>query len=322
MPSLKEIKGRISSVRSTLKITSAMKLVASAKLHRAQLAIGNMLPYEHRLHEMLVDLMAEKPSDIAVDAADGGLCPENISSPDALTTPREVRRVAIVAFSSNSSLCGSFNASVIRETVTVIQEYLSAGLSAAAITVYPVGRKMADAIRKLGWEMPADFAKLAESPNYEDASALAQELLDGFLSGRFDRIELVYNHYRSTASQPTLRQVFLPLQLNEEVLAPATGKGAEIQKEKMPHAANPEDYIIEPGREEVIKVLLPKVIRLRIYATLLDSAAAEHAARTVAMQTATDNGQDLLEDLTLDYNKSRQQKITNEILDIVSGSLS
>lgn len=326
MPSLKEIKGHISSVRSTLKITSAMKLVASAKLHKAQLAIGNMLPYAHRLNGMLVKLM-ESPDSAAAGPAPA---PEMHVPADDLTTPREIRRVAIVAFSSNASLCGGFNTSVIREVSAVLQEYRSGGLPDTAITVYSVGRKMADAMRKLGFpnppadadgQTPADFAKLSESPNYEGAAALAGELLDGYRSGRFDRIELVYNHYRSTASQPTVRQTYLPLSPEEESPAPATGKGAEVRKEQMPHAPNPEDYIIEPDRTRVVEALLLKVIRLRIYTALLDSAAAEHAARTVAMQTATDNGQDLLEELTLAYNKSRQQKITNEILDLVSGSL-
>ena len=375
MPSLKETKGRRRSVRSTLKITSAMKMVASAKLHKAQLAIGNMLPYEQRLHRMLVDLMPEPSSseysdicapdpagvsnfgsgpaaDVVSNFGSGSVVgPAPVSG--MLLSPREVHRVAIVAFASNSSLCGSFNASVIRQTRSVIGEYRSAGLPDSCITVYSVGRKVADAMRKDGFlnppfptvvapsashgpadrvhsvsspdsaglSGPSDFSKLSESPDYEGASALARELLDGFLSGRFDKIELVYNHYQSTASQPTIRVPYLPLSLSDGSAGLPAGRGPHVRKEEMPHAANPEDYILEPSRETVLKELLPKVIRLRIYATLLDSSAAEHAARTVAMQTATDNGQEILEDLTLAYNKSRQQKITSEILDIVSGSM-
>jgi F-type H+-transporting ATPase subunit gamma len=307
MPSLKEIKGRISSVRSTLKITSAMKMVASAKLHKVQFAIRNMLSYEHRLHGMLVNLMTESP--------------KGSSNSEDLTRSREIRRVAIVALASNSSLCGSFNNSVIREATAVAREYLSSGLPADSVTVYSIGRKMADAMRKLGFPPPEDYSKLSESPNYEEASNLAHEFLDGFRSERFDRVELVYNHYESMALQPTVRQVLLPLQLDEQAFVPITSKRLEVRKEKMPHAADPKDYILEPSREEIIKVLLPKIIQLRVFTTLLDSAAAEHAARTVAMQMATDNARDLLEELTLEYNKSRQQKITNEILDLVSGSL-
>ncbi|HBH07924.1 MAG TPA: ATP synthase F1 subunit gamma [Rikenellaceae bacterium] len=299
MASLKEIKDRIASVSGTLKITSAMKMVASAKLHKAQQAIGNMLPYEKRLHGMLIDLMGSV----------------NISASDSysLMAQREVHRVAIVAFASNSSLCGAFNSNAIREATAMINEYRAAGLRNADITVYSVGRKMAEAMKKLGFPSPSDFTKMSESPSYEAASALAQELLDGFVSGRFDKVELVYNHYKSTSSQPTTRQTYLPLSLAEATADLHTGKVAEPVEEI--------DMIIEPSPEALVLVLLPKVVRLRIFSTLLDSAAAEHAARTVAMQLATDNGNDLLQELTLEYNKGRQQKITSEILDLVGGSL-
>ena len=306
MASLKVIKGRIASVRSTLKITSAMKLVASAKLRKAQQAIGNMLPYEKQLHRILTDLMATSPSGQAETAI--------------LMTPREVRKVAIVAFSSNSSLCGAFNSNSIKETLTLINEYRSAGLGDGDITVYSVGRKIQEAMKKIGFPSPGDFTKMADSPSYDPASVLAQELLDGFLDGRFDKVDLVYNHFKSTASQVVTRCAFLPLSVSEEPVILNAGKQPEV-REEMPSPRNPEDLIIEPSPEDLIRVLLPKVIRLRVYTTLLDSNAAEHAARTVAMQTATDNGNDLLQELTLEYNKGRQQKITSEILDIVGGQM-
>lgn len=302
MPSLKEIKSRIGSVSSTLKITSAMKLVASAKLHKAQLALGNLLPYETRLHGILADLMRNAAS--GPDAAESG-------EAYSLTASREVRKVAVVAFASNSSLCGAFNSNAAREASSVIDEYLSAGLKASDITVYSVGRKMADAMKKKGFCSPGDLTRLSEAPSYEEASALAQELMDGFLSGRFDRIELVYNHFRSTSSQPTVRKVFLPLS-SGSLAGESSGSGEDLGRTRM---------IVEPSPAGLISTLLPKAVRLSIYSTLLDSSAAEHAARTVAMQTATDNGNDLLSELTLEYNKSRQQKITSEILDIVAGSL-
>ena len=301
MASLKEIKGRIASVANTLKITSAMKLVASAKLHKAQQAIGNMLPYQKQLYRILMDLMATAGSEGT------GLQPDS----GGLMASRPVGKVAIVAFSSNSSLCGAFNSNVVKQVLAVVAEYRSQGLSDSDITVYSVGRKMADAIRKTGFRSPADYSRMAENPSYEAAAALAQELLDGFRDGRFDKVELVYNHYKSTASQPTLRQTYLPISL----------KRPEVSEAEIPHPRNPEDLLIEPSVDELIGVLLPKVVRLRIYTTLLDSNAAEHAARTVAMQTATDNGNDLLAELTLEYNKGRQQKITSEILDIVGGTL-
>lgn len=359
MPSLKEIKGRINSISSTLAITSAMKMVAAAKLQKAQMAIQNMLPYERRLHSMLIDLMgamnisaaaSEDGSVRGSGSAERGFDQSgdrlslsnrhDLAGMDgaySLMAQREVRKVAIVAFASNSSLCGAFNSNVIREATAVINEYRASGLGDADITVYSVGRKMAEAMKKLGFPSPADFTKMSDSPSYEAASALAQELLDGFVSGRFDKVELVYNHYKSTSSQPTTRQTYLPLSLADATADLQAGKitdsasetdtnrgaepvGAPVVRQGSP-TTEASDLIVEPSKEELIATLLPKVIRLRIFTTLLDSAAAEHAARTVAMQLATDNGNDLLQELTLEYNKGRQQKITSEILDLVGGSL-
>ena len=332
MPSLKEIKGRIASVSSTLKITSAMKMVASAKLHKAQAAIGNMLPYEQRLSRILADLLASAPvagETVGSSSQEtwenahqsqpsprqsAGRGPEGLSAPPDEHIPQslarreeqtdrtggEVGRVAVVAWSSNSSLCGGFNAAVIRKTSAVVKKWEQEG---AKVTVFSVGRKMADAMRKAGYPSPADYTKLADTPSYEGAAALADTLIAAFDEGRFDRVELVYNHFHSTASQPTRHEVYLPFSV-----------------ENIPEAA-PEDFIVEPSREELIAQLVPTFQRLRIYTTLLDANAAEHAARTVAMQTATDNGNNLLQELTLEYNKSRQQKITAEILDLVGGTL-
>ena len=333
MASLREIKSRIASVGSTLKITSAMKLVASAKLRKAQQAIGNMLPYENHLHRILLDLMStglsltdRQPGHDRVHphsaAAEYGLSQAAESAANsALLVTRPVGKVAIVAFSSNSSLCGAFNANAIRETLSVINEYRAAGLQDGDITVYSIGRKMQEAMKKAGFVSPADFTRMAEHPGYDAASTLAQELLDGFVEGRFDKVELVYNHFKSTSSQVVTRKTYLPLDLSEGPQTLNARKRPEVFEEEMPSPKNPEDLIVEPSPEELIGILLPKVVRLRIFTTLLDSNAAEHAARTVAMQTATDNGNDLLQELTLEYNKSRQQKITSEILDIVGGSL-
>ncbi len=316
MASLKEINGRIASVRSTLKITSAMKLVASAKLRKAQQAIGNMLPYERQLIRILSDLLdrqaAMEQAGKAAPAAHGS---------SLLSQERPVRRVAIVAISSNASLCGAFNSSIIRETRNVIREYLDAGVSREDITVFSIGRKMADAMRRDGYPAPADGTAMADQPTYAAASALSDTLLEGFLEGRFDRVELVYNHFQSTASQPCTRQRYLPMGADLHPSGVPSAKGASAVRDEMPQARNPEDYIIEPDPAELAAELQPKVLRLGIYTTLLDSNAAEHAARTVAMQMATDNGERLLQELTLEYNKGRQQKITNEILDIVGGSL-
>ena len=289
MPSLKEIKGRIGSVKSTLKITSAMKLVASAKLRKAQQTIEGMRPYERKLQGMLEHLIA---SGAKVSGA-------YTRTPQAGEDGIPARpRVALVAFASNSSLCGAFNANALRLALDAIRSY-----GDADITVYSIGRKMADAMRKVGFPSPENFQKLADKPSYAPAADLADRLTEEFLAGRLDRIELVYNHFVSSGKQVPVRETLLPM-------------GA-IQ---MAGLAEERDYILEPSATELLEDLLPKSLKLKFYTALLDSNASEHAARTVAMQTATDNGEDLLQDLTLQYNKSRQQKITSEILDLAGGS--
>ena len=280
MPTLKEIKGRIASVKSTLKITSAMKLVSSAKLRKAQSAIESMRPYEQQLQRMLATVQGAAPFRTSARKAE-----------DKGATPRR----ALVAIASNSSLCGGFNANVIAKLRSLRQE---------GDIVYSIGRKMADAMRKDGFPSPADYASLSDHPSYAGAAALAERLIEDFEAGRISSVQLVYNHFVSTARQTPVAENFLP------VTAPA------VQADEN---ALPEDVIIEPSAGELLDVLLPKTLKLKLYAALLDSAAAEHAARTVAMQAATDNGNQLLDELTLQYNKGRQQKLTNEILDLACG---
>ena len=289
MASLKEVKGRIATVNNTRKITSAMKMVASAKLHKAQGAITNMLPYERRLHGLLTNLLS------------GG---------DILSwnTPREVKRVALVVFSSNSSLCGGFNANVIKHACAWLDEHKALGIE--NILVYPIGKKVADALLKQGYSVQGDYQHMADKPSFAEASVLAQQLMDMFEKGEVDRVELLYNHFKSTASQILTHEVYLPfLSSHEEKLSDEESRTEEI------------DYILEPSREELLTMLLPKVLRMKLYTSLLDSNASEHAARTMAMQIATDNADELLQELTLMYNKTRQQAITNELLDIVGGSM-
>ena len=284
MASLKEVKGRIATVNNTRKITSAMKMVASAKLHKAQGAITNMLPYERRLHGLLTNLLGG--SEVLV-----------------WNTPREVKRVALVVFSSNSSLCGGFNANVIKHATQWLDEYQALGKD--NILIYPVGKKVADALSKMGYAIQGNFQHLADKPSFAEAAELAQGLMNLFTRGEVDRVELLYNHFNNTASQILTREVYLPMQTSGNTME---------GKEDM-------DYILEPSREELLATLLPKVLRMKLYTVLLDSNASEHAARTMAMQIATDNADDLLQELTLMYNKTRQQAITNELLDIVGGSM-
>ena len=288
MPSLKEIKGRIGSVQSTLKITSAMKLVASAKLRKAQQTIEGMRPYERKLQGMLDHLVASGAK------LSGEYTRTPAAGPDA-----PGQRIALVAFASNSSLCGAFNANAVRLTLETIRSY-----GEADVTVYSIGRKMADAMRKAGKPSPADYQKLADKPSYAPAAELAEQLMEDFLAGRLDRIDLVYNHFVSSGKQVPVRETLLPM--GNFLLSEA--KESDV------------DYILEPSASALLADLVPKSLRLKFYTALLDSNASEHAARTVAMQTATDNGEDLLQELTLQYNKSRQQKITSEILDLAGGS--
>ena len=291
MASLKEVKGRIATVNNTRKITSAMKMVASAKLHKAQGAITNMLPYERRLHNLLAHLLG---------------------SGDVLSwnTSREVKRVALVVFSSNSSLCGGFNANVIKQAIAWLDEHKALG--AENILIYPVGKKVADALQKNGYTVQGDFQQMADKPSFVEASALAQQLMDMFACGEVDSVELLYNHFKSTASQILTHEVYLPF-------IPCHPK--EHGDEGSCKHEEETDYILEPSREELLSMLLPKVLRMKLYTVLLDSNASEHAARTMAMQIATDNADDLLQELTLMYNKTRQQAITNELLDIMGGSM-
>lgn len=284
MASLKEIKGRIASVKSTLKITSAMKMVASSKLRRAQSAITGMLPYQRALEDILSAL----------------LTPESADKKYFTPVPEEgPQKVALLCVSSNSSLCGAFNANVIRKVQQTLAAYRAAG---ATVEVFPVGKKVADAMVKAGLGQQVDYTKLSAHPSYDSAAALADVLVKGFIEGRFNKVELIYNHFQSTATQPTVKETFLPLELKQE-------------------GAVDNDYIVEPSRKEQVELLLPKVLRLKIFTVLLDSAAAEHAARTMAMQIATDNADTLLGELNLEYNKGRQQKITSEILDLEGGAM-
>ena len=291
MASLKEVKGRINSINGTLKITSAMKMVASSKLHKAQEAIENMLPYERRLHHMLTNFL------------NAGL---SVESP--FVVKRDVKKIAIVVFASNSSLCGGFNVNVIRHLSEMLEEYIQQ-LGKENILVYPIGRKVADAVKKLGITQMGDYQHMSGKPNYKEASDLAAELMYRFVSGEIQQVEMLYNHFKSTSTQVLTRETYLPINLAQASTEEKQEKGMQA------------DYIIEPSAEKVMQELLPKVLRMKMYTVLLDSNAAEHAARTMAMQIATDNANDLIQELTLIYNKSRQQAITNELLDIIGGTM-
>ena len=310
MPSLKEIKGRIGSVKSTLKITSAMKLVASAKLRKAQQTIEGMRPYERKLQDILSRVMEQCGPTASLS---GVYARKEVQTDAEEMDAAPKQKIALVAFASNSSLCGAFNANVVRLALETVRSY-----GDADVTVYSVGRKMAESMKKIGKPSPEDFQKLADKPAYAPAAELAESLMEAFREGRLDRVDLVYNHFVSSGKQVPVRETLLPM---GEIPSPA----APVRNDKesvIPSEAKESDvdYILEPSASELLEDLLPKSLRLKFYTALLDSNASEHAARTVAMQTATDNGEDLLQELTLQYNKGRQQKITSEILDLAGGS--
>ena len=289
MASLKEVKTRINSVQSTRKTTSAMKMVASAKLHKAQGAIENMLPYQRKLNKILTNFLS---ADLPVESP---FCVE-----------RPVKRVAIVAFSSNSSLCGAFNANVLKMFLQTVGEYRELGQD--NILIYPVGKKIEEAVKKLGFFPQGSYQKLADKPSYDEAAALAKLLMELFLEKNIDRVELIYHHFKSMGVQELLRERYLPIDLS-----------AVQNDEERGGVVN--DYIIEPSAAQLIADLIPQVLSQKIFTAALDSNASEHAARTLAMQIATDNANELIQELTKQYNKTRQQAITNELLDIVGGSM-
>lgn len=321
MPSLKEIKSRIASVNSTRKITSAMKMVASSKLHHAQTAIENMLPYENMLEHILKTFLVSAP---------------DVELP--FDQERPVKKVALIVFSSNSSLCGGFNANIIKTMLHAIDEYRKQGLTNDDIIIYPIGRKVEEKVRKLGLRSAGSFVHLADKPNSAQCRDISVEAGTMFLEGKVDKVELIYHHFKSAGSQVLTRRTFLPIDLHDDVGADndrdlssnlATKKSQEYLKNRNKQEEEREqatvkplndNFLVEPDLKTVLTELLPKELHLMVYTALLDSNASEHAARMVAMQTATDNADELLRELNLQYNKSRQAAITSELLDIVGGS--
>ena len=274
-----------------------MKMVASAKLHKAQGAIENMLPYERKLNKILTNFLS---ADLPVESP--------------YIKAREVKRVAIVAFSSNTSLCGAFNANVIQMLLQTVGEFRTLGQD--NILIFPVGKKVDEAVKRLGFEPQETSPTLSDKPSYQEASELAHRLMEMYVSGEIDRVELIYHHFKSMGVQILLRETYLPIDLTRVVDEEEKQKEEEVQGGDI---AN--DYIIEPSAEELIANLIPTVLSQKLFTAAVDSNASEHAARTLAMQVATDNANELIQDLTKQYNKSRQQAITNELLDIVGGSM-
>lgn len=288
MASLKEVKTRIASVNSTRKITSAMKMVASSKLHRAQQAIDSMRPYERQLTRIMSTFVGSMEGEVDT----------------AYAAQRNVKRVVIVLFTSNSSLCGGYNANAVKAFVKKVEEYRSRNIEICR--VYAMGKKAAEAVGKLKNFDLVDKSALLDHPSYQEAAKVASELMDLYVKGDIDEVDLIYHHFKSAGTQILTTETFLPIDLH-------TGSTEE-------GATNNLNFIVEPSIGDIVNQLIPKSLHLRLYTALLDSLASEHAARVIAMQVATDNADDLLRELTLTYNKTRQQAITNELLDIAGGS--
>ena len=281
MANLKEIRNRISSIGSTMKITSTMKMVSAAKLKKAQDAIVQMRPYSNKLTELLQNLSA------TLDGDDGGV----------YTQEREVKKVLIVVITSNRGLCGGFNSSIIKEATRMAKnEYEGKNVS-----LLTIGKKGNDILSK-SFDIYNFESALYDDLTFENAAPFAEDLMEQFSTGNFDRIDLVYNRFKNAATQIVTQEQFLPIVASEET----DDTGA--------------DYIFEPNKAEIVKGLIPKSLKMQLYKAIRDSYASEHGARMTAMHKATDNATELRDDLLLVYNKARQASITNEILEIVGGA--
>ncbi|HLP63358.1 ATP synthase F1 subunit gamma [Flavobacterium sp.] len=281
MANLKEIRNRITSVQSTMQITSAMKMVSAAKLKKAQDAITAMRPYAEKLTELLQNLSA------TLDGEVGG----------SFTSQREIKKVLVVAITSNRGLAGAFNTNVIKQVKTVAEQY-----EGKQVDVYAIGKKGNDVLKKTNTVI-SNQTTIFDHLTFENVAQIADELTELFTSGAYDKIEIVYNQFKNAATQIVQTEQFLPL--------------APVKSDK---AASSGDYLFEPTKEEIVLTLIPKSLKTQLYKAIRDSFASEHGARMTAMHKATDNATDLRNQLKLTYNKARQAAITNEILEIVGGA--
>jgi len=289
MANLKAIRIRITSVKSTRQITSAMKMVSAAKLRKAQDKIVRLRPYANKLHEILVGL-SQSLSETEVDNIYG-----RVSSPE---------KILIVVITSNRGLCGAFNTNVIKEARRVISENYSEQYKKGNLKVLTIGKKGFDYFRKQKVNMLPEQNNLLHDLTFDHVARVAEQVMSSFATGEFDRVDLIYNQFKNAAVQNLTNEVFLPVESNAD------------DKVKTSNI----DYIYEPSQEEIIKELIPKSLKIQFYKAVLDSFVAEHGARMTAMHKATDNATSMIRDLTLLYNKARQATITNQILEVVSGA--
>ena len=295
MPSLKEVRNKITSVGSTMQITSAMKMVSAAKLKRAQDAIIQMRPYANKLKDILENVSASIDSSDNIYARNKG---DN--------------NLLIIAISSNRGLAGAFNSNIIKKVNGLItNEYNDSN-----ITIIPVGKKVQDAFKKTkyiisGQDLPHHTNEVFNQLNYDNASLIADKIINSFLNKQFDKVIVVYNQFRNAAIQVPTEEQLLPV-LSAKIDS-ITESSKTIKQSK-------QDYIFEPSEEFIVNELIPRSVKTQFYKALLDSVASEHGARMTAMHKATDNAKAMQRDLKITYNKARQASITKEILEIVGGA--
>jgi F-type H+-transporting ATPase subunit gamma len=289
MPNLKAIRIRIASVKSTRQITSAMKMVAAAKLRKAQDKIVRLRPYANKLHEILVSLSQS-------------LADSEIENVYGRTTAPE--KILIVVITSNRGLCGAFNSNIIKEARRIIADNYYNQYKKGGVRFLTIGKKGFDYLRKQKFDIAGESNDLLYELTFKRTAEIAEKIMNSFVTGEFDRIEIIYNHFKNAAVQQLTREVFLPVES-----VPVTGKASVAV-----------DYIYEPGKESIIKELIPKSLKIQFYKAVLDSFVSENGARMTAMHKATDNANTMVNDLTLQYNKARQASITNQILEVVSGA--
>ncbi|MCD6092166.1 MAG: ATP synthase F1 subunit gamma [Bacteroidales bacterium] len=288
MPSLKDVRTRIDSVNSTKQITSAMKMVAASKLRKSQNAINNMRPYAAKLNEILQNL-------------NGSLDQESIGD---YGQERELKRVLLVPITSNRGLCGAFNSNVIKATQRLISKEFSDQNALGNVHMMTVGKMATEHFSKKRDAYIGQHDELFNELNFEHVFPIAEELMRRFASKEYDRIILIFNHFKNAATQVITSEQLLPISSDKEI---------EESKAQI-------DYLFEPGRLEIVEELIPTILKIQFYKAILDSFAAEHGARMLAMSQATDNATELIKDLKLQYNKARQAAITGEILEIVGGA--
>ncbi|MDB5009414.1 MAG: synthase subunit gamma [Mucilaginibacter sp.] len=288
MANLKEVRNRISSVSSTQQITKAMKMVSAAKLKRATNAIIQLRPYANKLKELL--------SNLSSSLEDG-------SSP--FLAQREPHKVLIVVVSSNRGLAGAFNANVIKTANNLIAQKYSEQLKAGNVSIVSIGKKSQEYYQRRKYNVIGNNNEIYNNLNFANVSLVTESIMHGFLKGEFDRVELVYNHFKNAAVQFLVAEQLLPVPKAE---GKVENKGTQV------------DYILEPSKEEIVEQLIPKNIKIQLYRAVLDSNASEHGARMTAMDKATENAGDMLKALKLAYNQARQAAITTELTEIVSGA--